>query len=667
MAHEGRQYLTVNRTDNARGNKSFYQEIDQPAANQTYRFAIWVRASDDALNANRPRIGRLSLWAHGSETSREHGTTNFQINRRGWHCVETSLTVRQDGHAWLRAEIYLTALDDLDYYFDKASLRHASSKICPPPVDEANDRVVINRGAGFDACAVPTPAQLAVWKTASPYDYVGIYLGGVNHYQSCREYNQQHLNSAWLAEVSRQGWQFIPIWVGPQAPCTTYRHRLNNDPAIAWQEGQVEARTALEAAYFLGLTNLTAGTIIYYDLEAYPRTAECDEAVQTFLAGWVNGLQTYNQKAGIYSHASLVNTWYTLDQMPDSVWAAWHISPDYDPAITVQTVNQRWVNESYWENERLFQYTGGHDERWGGVSLNVDSNVANGLVARQRTARNGAIGWRDMQLLTPQIGWLWRQAGLFWTTDGGQQWAKITPATMETIQAVYFVDQHRGWLFGRDATGRPVVAQTVDSGRRWQTQPFTAWEKGMAYSAAYLDFVDEQTGWLVIKLSSSLNVSRGLLFQTTDGGDSWQPLTIPLGEPVQFIDHQIGWTAGGPLNNELYITRNGGRTWQAQPIGSFDNEGLYRFHRLGKGFLSVTPNGSVKPPSKFYRLTKDGEMAFATRPVVTLPADTMALEMVNSSVGWAYSRNGDCRSRCHLEEAVWRTTDGGRSWQIVVP
>ncbi len=40
------------------------------------------------------------------------------------------------------------------------------------------------------------------------------------------------------------------------------------------------------------------------------------------------------------------------------------------------------LSDTLWSNhQRLRQYAGGHDETWGGVTLNIDSDVMDGIVA----------------------------------------------------------------------------------------------------------------------------------------------------------------------------------------------------------------------------------------------------------------------------------------------
>jgi hypothetical protein len=118
---------------------------------------------------------------------------------------------------------------------------------------------------------------------------------------------------------------------------------------------------------------------------------------------------------------------------------------------------------------------------------------------------------------------------LYFTNDGGQTWTpKFSPATIGTV---YFSDARHGWMLGKS-----------DSDPKLPT----------------------------------------ILYQTTDGGDTWIQITadcsLPLGSAIQFIDDQTGF-AFSPfstsdfyidfddrlraerLESVLFMTKNGGVSW----------------------------------------------------------------------------------------------------------
>jgi Rv2525c-like, glycoside hydrolase-like domain len=230
----------------------------------------------------------------------------------------------------------------------------------------------VTSGLGFDACTAPSVATMTAW-LSSPYRVAGTYLGGVNW--ACSYGN---FNPAWVSQVAAEGWQFIPIWVGPQAPCTGITGAVTINPAQAAAQGQAEAASAAAAAQSFGYGT---GSPIYFDMEGYNSSdTSCARAVLTFLGGWTQGLHAAGYLSGVYSSAGsgiadLASEYGSQSYpRPDDVWIA-----DWtgDPVLTDPYLpNADWPG-----HHRLHQYYGGHDETWGGATVNVDSDVINGAVA----------------------------------------------------------------------------------------------------------------------------------------------------------------------------------------------------------------------------------------------------------------------------------------------
>jgi hypothetical protein len=84
---------------------------------------------------------------------------------------------------------------------------------------------------GFDTCFLPNPSEMSAWWGNSPYYEVGLFIGGSN--RGCKAHNDQVLNANWISTVQKQGWNFIPTWVGPQAPCTEHNfYTMSSDPQV---------------------------------------------------------------------------------------------------------------------------------------------------------------------------------------------------------------------------------------------------------------------------------------------------------------------------------------------------------------------------------------------------------------------------------------------------
>jgi photosystem II stability/assembly factor-like uncharacterized protein len=143
------------------------------------------------------------------------------------------------------------------------------------------------------------------------------------------------------------------------------------------------------------------------------------------------------------------------------------------------------------------------------------------------------------------------------------------------------------------------VLRTSNGGELWDSTPLPLLpEEAYSIAAAYPYFLDDKTGWIALKLQSGSNFSLGRLFATQDGGSTWEERSLPLGEPVRFIDASRGFVAGGPAGDELYRTQDGGITWEAQALpdlGEYEFDsiftGLPEFKNDGEGWLPVTMAG----------------------------------------------------------------------------
>ena len=116
-------------------------------------------------------------------------------------------------------------------------------------------------------------------------------------------------------------------------------------------------------------------------MESYPRNnPACTKDVLTFLGGWTRRLHAAGYKSGVYSSAGSGITdlagRYTVKAYarPDDVWIAdWAGRP---------SLTSPYLTSSEWPaNHRLVQFYGGHAETWGGVTVNVDSDMTRGPVA----------------------------------------------------------------------------------------------------------------------------------------------------------------------------------------------------------------------------------------------------------------------------------------------
>ncbi len=268
-----------------------------------------------------------------------------------------------------------------------------------------NTRISINRG--FDKCTAATSAQMQTWWDNSYFFDANIYMSGRN-----RGCSQPQLSAAWVTAVSAQGWGLIPTVVGYQSPCsvstTSVKH--SSDPVTAEQQGRGEADIAVADATNLGLT---AGSVLYYDMERYDDlsgTGACSTPTKAFLKGWTDRIKELGYKSGVYgSPTNAVGDWLNIPEPSrmDAVWLA-----RWDNVMSVWTYNSPSpvVPESAWGNhQRIKQWQAPHNETWGGVTFNIDGNIADGPVASNAITKNRRAdfdgdGKSDISVWRPSSG-----------------------------------------------------------------------------------------------------------------------------------------------------------------------------------------------------------------------------------------------------------------------
>ena len=230
----------------------------------------------------------------------------------------------------------------------------------------------IYTGPGFDACYAPSPHAMSAW-ASSPYRAIGIYIGGAN--AACPPSRDPNLTPTWLGNEATAGWHFIPTYVGLQAPSNSCGCAGIN-PSQATAEGAAAARDAVGQAQSLGIG---PGNPIYDDMEYYSRTGTNTSAVLAFLSGWTSQLHTSGYLSGVYGNGDsaitdLVDQYGTSYREPDDIWIA-----DWNGQ---QTTSDPYAPSSEWANhQRLHQYSGGHNETYGGVTINIDSNYLDAATA----------------------------------------------------------------------------------------------------------------------------------------------------------------------------------------------------------------------------------------------------------------------------------------------
>ena len=118
----------------------------------------------------------------------------------------------------------------------------------------------------------------------------------------------------------------------------------------------------------------------------------------------------------------------------------------------------------------------------------------------------------------------------------------------DSIAALAFANDQRGWAVGDVAGFKPCIMATTDGGRTWVTV-----YHGPGHLLDAVAFADQQHGWAV---------GWGMALRTTDGGVTWSTMKLfdhTLLFTVAAVDPQHVWVAG---QGGIWASSDGGVNWR---------------------------------------------------------------------------------------------------------
>jgi photosystem II stability/assembly factor-like uncharacterized protein len=206
------------------------------------------------------------------------------------------------------------------------------------------------------------------------------------------------------------------------------------------------------------------------------------------------------------------------------------------------------------------------------------------------------------------------------TTTAGQLWDNADLALQGSDIFADRVDPQHGWI--ASASGDPQrqssILATSDGGAHWTVQaaPCLGGTRG-------LDFTSPTVGWLYCSATPSNGAEPGILYRSTDGGNSWSkisPVAVMTGasgpagvlpptpaaattsasatgpETVAFTSPTSGWVA--TRDGVLLATADGGNTWRAalsagEPIRAVQFVDATRGWTIGVSSVWQTRDGGI--------------------------------------------------------------------------
>lgn len=281
-------------------------------------------------------------------------------------------------------------------------------------------------------------------------------------------------------------------------------------------------------------------------------------------------------------------------------------------------------------------------------------------------------------------GWALADAGLLYTTDGGESWAVRTPPGVDPIdltsptatdwpQAVAFAGAEE-LLIAVDQSAKVTVFHTTDAGLSWSSASVAPAQVGdTALTALGLSFPTARDGWLLVDLGAGgLNTWPVALYRTEDAGTTWELLdrTIdgqdsPSGlseggqkTGIGFATPDRGWMAGSRGSESatwLYETADAGQTWTRTSLPAAEGVDLGpapvtyppRFSDDRHGVLRVEGQLNAETRATVFYVTDDGGVTWRPTAPFTSP---------NGLPFWAWP---DAEHGVATDGATWCVTDDG--------
>ncbi len=222
------------------------------------------------------------------------------------------------------------------------------------------------------------------------------------------------------------------------------------------------------------------------------------------------------------------------------------------------------------------------------------------------------------------------------TEDAGQTWEMQDVSEVEKmIFDVFFLNADTGFA----VTHGMKILRTYDAGNSWQIlQQYVAEKPWLPLRA--IQFVDENVGFV----AGGIGYSQGIIYKTTNGGDTWQYEWFEQElRDIFFINEHIGFACG---YGAIYKTENAGETWILQDVkGDFFLSIHFPTAEIGYAVGNQGLIVKTEDAGETWQTIKRVKATSINRPILE------DVFFVDENVGFVAGKN-----------LFWQTQDGGCAW-----
>jgi len=385
---------------------------------------------------------------------------------------------------------------------------------------------------------------------------------------------------------------------------------------------------------------------------------------------------------------------------------AFRSAPPSDPACRASATSPNNIDHRYLSSIAMQSETTG----WG-QNYTQKGGMPSGAPTAEQTilhTTDGGCHWKIVKswkysmepspdfspfFLSPSLAIIYVNGDLFLTTDAGISWSSITLPVVTQQKAIpgpiFFLNDHLGWMSLSGISGGTFqdndLLRSTDGGRSWSRlhatlpAPLLPRTRSPGYITS-LSFLNETTGWVT---GSSYSRENSWIYMTNDGGTTWQEQHLPspqgysatrlldLGQPHFFSARDgvlpAASTHFDPTGVCAFITHDGGESWQSQPFFALQNysDEVVDPHLLIDvsvplpSFTSLT-TGWVGTIS-IYRTTDGGRSWQHFDHQLPIRYSDPGLQFIADRVAFALAYTGE-PINFQAPSELYRTMDGGKSW-----
>jgi photosystem II stability/assembly factor-like uncharacterized protein len=227
------------------------------------------------------------------------------------------------------------------------------------------------------------------------------------------------------------------------------------------------------------------------------------------------------------------------------------------------------------------------------------------------------------------------------SVNQGETWLPLNSGTLANFNAVEFLNGTVGF-----AGGDSGIFKTTDGGSTWNKITIPAATNADIYD---IDFMDNQTGFAV--------GDSGVMLKTTDQGNTWQLKTCPAGTsgylssvhfPTSNIGYSVGGNWGGGWGGSLSFLKStdAGETWLLTTI-----QPSFSIQDCESVFFTNQDTGYIGGISTFIKTTDGGNNWINIDSTATL--NIHSIHFPSSDTGYAVG-----------DGTIIKTNDNGNSWTI---